>query len=105
MKRLAEARDELARPRREEALANRLAAELEVVRGELASARQAAGAYAVLQREESEIALELRAMRVRLRELRSAIGSCSCWRLAGSTTTVPARQPASWPRSRRSGLQ
>ena len=105
MKRLAEARDELARPRREEALANRLAAELEVVRGELASARQAAGAYAVLQREESEIALELRAMRVRLRELRERDRQLqlleTCWQhyhrartAAGELASLPPIGPA-----------
>jgi uncharacterized protein YhaN len=105
MKRLAEARDELARPRREEATANRLAAELEVVRGELATARQEAGAFEALQRQESEIAQELRATRARLRGLRERDRQLqlleSCWQhyhrartAAGELASLPPIGPA-----------
>ncbi|MGC9961372.1 MAG: AAA family ATPase [Acidimicrobiales bacterium] len=105
MKRLAESRDELARPRREEATANRLAAELEVVRGELAIARLEAGAFEALQRQESEIAQELRATRARLKGLRERDRQLqlleSCWQhyhrartAAGELASLPPIGPA-----------
>jgi uncharacterized protein YhaN len=84
MRHLGEARDELARPRREDAMANRLAAALEGVRAELAVARQEAGRYEALQREASRLDQELETMRVQLKDLTDRGRELqlleSCWR-------------------------
>jgi uncharacterized protein YhaN len=70
MKHLAEVRDELARPRREDATANRLAAQLEQLRAELTSARQEAARYEGLQHQAAAADDELAAMRRQLKALR-----------------------------------
>lgn len=83
MKHLGDARDELARPRREEATANRLAAELERVRADMAGARKEAGRYGALQHQGSQVEDELRRMRAQLKALRDRERELvlleSCW--------------------------
>ncbi len=70
MRRLEDARNELARPRREDARANRLASELESVRSELAAAREDARRYELLHREAAALDDELTAVRSRLKAAR-----------------------------------
>jgi uncharacterized protein YhaN len=83
MKHLGDGRDELARPRREDATANRLAAQLEHVHEELAGARREAGRYEGLRREATAVDNELRTMRVELKALRDHEREtellASCW--------------------------
>lgn len=84
MRHLGEARDELARPRREDATANRLAATLEGVRAELSVARQEAGRYEGLRREAWRLHQELETMRAQLKDLTERGRELqlleSCWR-------------------------
>jgi uncharacterized protein YhaN len=71
MKHLGDLRDELARPRREDAIANRLAARLEEVRAELAAVRLETRTFDEVQRQAMLIADDLGALRSRLKELRA----------------------------------
>lgn len=84
MRHLAEVRDGLARPRRDDATANRLAGELEIVRAQLAEARQEATLYASLQRQAQEAEAHMGAMRSQLKALRDREREVqlleTCWR-------------------------
>ena len=84
MKHLAEARDCLARPRRDDATANRLAGELETVRAELTGARQDAASYGGLRQQAAHAEAEMAAMRTQLKALRNRERELqlleTCWR-------------------------
>jgi uncharacterized protein YhaN len=108
IRQLAEMRDGLARPRRDDATANRLARELEVVRAELAAARRDANGYGEMRLElsliESQVAdirAQLQAVGARQRELELL---SHCWRpynqaaVAGDAfATLPPRDAAVLP--------
>lgn len=70
LRHLAESRDELARPRRNDAAANRLQTQLEQVRAELAAARAETEGFADLKRRSRGVEDELRGLR---KELRGAV--------------------------------
>jgi uncharacterized protein YhaN len=70
MKHLNEARDELGRPRRDAATANRLAGELEVVRSNLADARQEAATYEGLRLRAAQAKAQMDSQRSQLKSLR-----------------------------------
>ncbi len=67
LRQLGEARDELARPRRNDATANRLQTQLEQVRAELAAARAETESFADLRRRSRGIEDELTSLREELR--------------------------------------
>jgi uncharacterized protein YhaN len=71
MKHLLDARDDLARPRRDDAVANRLGRELEGVRSDLLAARHESAGYEQLQHQAERIDGEVRAIRSGLLELRN----------------------------------
>ena len=68
LRHLGEARDELARPRRNDATANRLQTQLEQVRAELTAARAETESFADLKRRSLAIEDELRRLRDELKE-------------------------------------
>jgi uncharacterized protein YhaN len=84
MKHLADARDELARPRRDDATANRLARELETVRAELAAARQEAATYESLLRGAAAADEQIQALRSQRKTSRDRERELelleTCWR-------------------------
>jgi uncharacterized protein YhaN len=103
MKHLAEARDALARPRRDDATANRVAGDLEIGRAELAEARQEATRYEALRQQAEEAEAQMTAMRSRLKALRNRERELqlleACWhhycdaRLAGKALSLAPAVP------------